>query len=152
MRAVFILRSPDGYDPLQIFLQETGSQEISVLVCELVLVELSCLAMLHISCLSYHRLRSVCHKNQFHFHHLGLDVMHQCCCHGPPHNPVGMLHEGCPHPTESSSSHSGGNDEDIMCCFLFIQSFFSCSLFCLVVFLSYGRLVSHQLFLRIVFS
>jgi len=30
------LRSPDVYDPLQIFLQETGSPEIGALVCELI--------------------------------------------------------------------------------------------------------------------
>ena len=33
MRASLLLRSPDLYDPLQIFLQETSSQEISALAC-----------------------------------------------------------------------------------------------------------------------
>ena len=33
MMASLFLRSPDVYDILQIFLQETGSQEISALVC-----------------------------------------------------------------------------------------------------------------------
>ena len=36
MRASFFLRSPDVYNPLQIFLHKTGSQEIDALVCELV--------------------------------------------------------------------------------------------------------------------
>ena len=41
---VVSLRSPDVYDPLQIFLQETVSQEIGILVCELVFsgTELHC--------------------------------------------------------------------------------------------------------------
>jgi len=33
---VICLRLPDMYDPLQIFLQETVSQEIDILVCGLV--------------------------------------------------------------------------------------------------------------------
>jgi len=33
------LRSPDVYDSLQIFLQETGSLDIDVLVCELIFSE-----------------------------------------------------------------------------------------------------------------
>ena len=35
MRASLSLRSSDEYDPLQIFLQETISQEIDTLICEL---------------------------------------------------------------------------------------------------------------------
>ena len=56
MWASFFLSSPDVYNLLQIFMQEIGSQEIGVLVCGLAFsgVELSCLTMLHISCLSYH--------------------------------------------------------------------------------------------------
>jgi len=36
---VISLRSSDVYDPLQIFLRETGSPEIGVLVCELIFSE-----------------------------------------------------------------------------------------------------------------
>ena len=36
MRASVFLRSLDVYDPLQIFLQDAGSQEIGALICGLV--------------------------------------------------------------------------------------------------------------------
>ena len=73
---VISLRSSDVYDPLQIFRQETGSQKIGVLVYEFS-VELSCLIMMHISCLSCRQLQLVCHENQFHLHHLGSAMTHQ---------------------------------------------------------------------------
>ena len=49
MRASVFLRSTDVYDPLHICLQETGSQEISALICESVFsgVELTC----HATCI-----------------------------------------------------------------------------------------------------
>ena len=47
IRVSFFLRSPDVYDPLQIFLQEICSQEISILICGSVFseAELTCHAV-----------------------------------------------------------------------------------------------------------
>jgi len=49
IRASLFLRSPDMYDPLQIFLHEAGSQEISALICGSIFsrTELTC----HTACI-----------------------------------------------------------------------------------------------------
>ena len=74
--ASFFLRSPDVYDSLQIFLQETGSQEIGALVCGLAFsgVELPSYAA-HIL-LELLLIAIGLSWEPVHLYHRGLDVMH----------------------------------------------------------------------------
>jgi len=76
------LRSPDIYDSLQIFLQKTGSQEISLLMVQSAVRSVFIMDDLHLFAiydwLGLHPSQLVCHGSQFHLHHLGSTMTHQC--------------------------------------------------------------------------
>jgi len=117
MRASIFLRSPDVYDPLEIFLHELILQEIGILICGLNFsgTELTCHDVL--SGPSSRRRPPVCHGSRLYLHHISLDVMYQCCYHGHHLSPIEMLRAARLHSTGSSFSHPGGNDEDIFIVF-----------------------------------
>ena len=95
-----------------IFLQEAGSQEIKLVMVQSAVSSVFCL--LPVIGSIYHPSHLICHGNQFHLHHPGSVMTHQCCRHGRHLGPIEMLHEGSPHSTWSSFSHPGEIDEDII--------------------------------------
>jgi len=67
------LRSPNVYDPLQIFLQEAGSQEIKLVMVQSALSSIFIMDDSHLSttCVRfsiYHPSHSISHGNKFHLH------------------------------------------------------------------------------------
>ena len=80
------------YDPLQIFLHETGSQEFGVLVCGSVFsgADLSYFAAFNL--LELPLTAADLSRKQFHLYHRGSSLMHQC--HFPDHH-LGLIDERC---------------------------------------------------------
>jgi len=76
------LKSPDIYDPLQIFLQETESQEISLLMVQSTIHSVFIMDDLHLSAtydwLDLSSVTANLSGSQFHLYHLGSAMMHQC--------------------------------------------------------------------------
>ena len=74
------LKLPDVYDPLQIILQETGSQEIKLLMMQSAVNSVFIMNDSHLLPVlgsTYHPSQLVCHGSQFHLQHLGSAMMHQ---------------------------------------------------------------------------
>ena len=72
------LKSPDVYDPLQIFLHEIGSPEIGALICELIFNGAELPSYTARILFKLPPTSVACHKSQFHLHHLDSARMHQC--------------------------------------------------------------------------
>ena len=129
MRSSLLLRSPDGYDPLQICLQEIGSQEIRLLMMPSAVG-----SVFIIDDMSQSAIGALIELPSF------IDSIRRSVppllpwsrCDAlelilrPPLGPIEMLRAGSPHSTGSSSSHPGRNDEDITpvaSCFSFLSLF-----------------------------
>jgi len=76
VRVPVSLRSHNLYDPLQIFLEKTESQEIRLFMVrstvDSVLTRENVNMSAHVHCLSYHLLKQIYHGCQFHLHPLVL--------------------------------------------------------------------------------
>ena len=92
VRIPLFLKSPDVYDPLQIFLNKIGSHDFSVVVCGSVFngVNLSCFAAFIL--LELPPIMADLSWKLAHLHHRGSCMMHQCCF--PDHH-LGLIDARC---------------------------------------------------------